>query len=747
MRTCSPPHPLPVAPVAVMAPRPAWDSALVLFAIAAAASIVSDVSPAIAAVVLFPALILFPGSAITRFLRPADRVAEAGMVVGTSLAVWTLGASAMAASGWWYPRLLAGSVMGLAVFVLSAGTTLRRHAWQGLRPVAQPDSSTRGSSTGDGNDDAPRLGPWGVPALLLPAALVLWVFAVASLDPASFGFAGLVSRLSLPYFVALLTVNVGFVVELAGQRRQSALTLYAATMLAMLHAASPLLYDTPRYAWTYKHLGVVEYLQQNGALDRSVDIYQNWPGLFAAGAVLSDLTGLAPLQYAGWAQLFFASAFFLGVYFLLASFTTDRRVVWLGAWLFMLFNWVGQDYFAPQPAALVMTLVLIGLALRWMPGSVPLEVSPSRVISSLVRREATHGSGNPQMVPKGVRRGAEALVYLCAGGVAVTHQLTPVVVVLVIVALSLAGFVAPRRVGIGVAAIAGFWIFTSWDYFASTSSIPSLSLRPFANAQTGDDVGQAVVESRVISLLTQAFSFSAWLLAAVGVVRRFRADRIQVAALLLVALPFALLLGNSYGGEAIYRVYLYSLPAVAFLAAIGLLPFEAPLRWPGTAVIGIVTSLAVVGFVVTHFGREQINYIRPGEVEAAQRLYDVAPEGTLVVSLAPNVPARLTGDYPSYVVPGGFADPYVLQLPEFQNRRLGLSDVDRLADIYLDHFPWAEAAYIIVGESQRWLVETYGFMPPGEAAAFGELLEASPRFELVYENEDAAVFRIRSREE
>ena len=68
----------------------------------------------------------------------------------------------------------------------------------------------------------------------------------------------------------------------------------------MMLAATPL-----GNACTYKHFGVVDYMVHGGALSDPLDVYQQWPGFFAAAAALVRLSGRSPLAYSNWAQLFF----------------------------------------------------------------------------------------------------------------------------------------------------------------------------------------------------------------------------------------------------------------------------------------------------------------------------------------------------------------------------------------------------------------------------------------------------------
>ena len=65
----------------------------------------------------------------------------------------------------------------------------------------------------------------------------------------------------------------------------------------MMHATVPLLYRTIEYAWTYKHIGVVDLIREYGHLLASNDIYQQWPGFFATMAILSHVAGVDALAF------------------------------------------------------------------------------------------------------------------------------------------------------------------------------------------------------------------------------------------------------------------------------------------------------------------------------------------------------------------------------------------------------------------------------------------------------------------
>ena len=123
-----------------------------------------------------------------------------------------------------------------------------------------------------------------------PLVLALWAFALTGANLDKVAGLGLLQALPPIWFAAFALLLVGFAVALSGTRpRPLVLALYVLGLVALLHATALLLYDGPRFAWTYKHLGVTELIAATGHAHRSLDIYGNWPGFFAASAWLTDV--------------------------------------------------------------------------------------------------------------------------------------------------------------------------------------------------------------------------------------------------------------------------------------------------------------------------------------------------------------------------------------------------------------------------------------------------------------------------
>ena len=154
-----------------------------------------------------------------------------------------------------------------------------------------------------------------------------------------------------------------------------------------------------------------------------------------------------------------------------------------------------------------------------------------------------------------------------------------------------------------------------------------------------------------------------WLLALVGAWRRRHSGRIVLALLVLTYSPVLVLFGQAYGNEGILRVYLFSLPWAAALAAAAVEPgplsrkmmprlraatgsldfswIRPALRWLRAP----VTLLIVIAlFFVAFYGDDAFDTFPQSEVTAIQSFLQSARPGPVYVA-EDNVPASDTDRY------------------------------------------------------------------------------------------------------
>jgi hypothetical protein len=224
-----------------------------------------------------------------------------------------------------------------------------------------------------------------------------------------------------------------------------------------------------------------------------------------------------------------------------------------------------------------------------------------------------------------------------------------------------------------------------------------------------------------------------WLLALGTVLaRRKTVGRVVIPALLAFS-PFLILGAQSYGGEAIYRVYLFSAPWCALLIA-GLLlemrlPRRLPIRWPLTAVVCLAMLFAGLQGL---YGPASVNAFTGSELRASQWLYAHAPRGSLLVLPDDNFPTLQAADYNSYDLQVMPSDPQLGQ---------AWLDEGNLADVKtwiagLGH----QTAYLVVSRSMRADAHYFG-APRGYEKLVSEIPSAL-HGAVVYHDADTTIYRL-----
>ena len=179
-------------------------------------------------------------------------------------------------------------------------------------------------------------------------------------------------------------------------------------LILVIRGTVSVISEMPPYGWTYKHIGVVQYLQTFHALPPAADIYGQWPALFSLTAWFASLSGISLIAIA----LVFAPLIHillaLSVMALARVLGYSRRTALAAAMISETLNWVAQDYFAPQAIALVVALATLVVLLT----------------SRRLRAASVLG------------------VFLFASLIPL-HQLTPYWLLLVMVALAVVGRIKP----------------------------------------------------------------------------------------------------------------------------------------------------------------------------------------------------------------------------------------------------------------------------------------------------------------
>jgi glycosyltransferase involved in cell wall biosynthesis len=639
---------------------------------------------------------------------------------------------------------------------LEAGWTVSHEpaamAWrQPEPPRAQFDVRKRAqravAATRRGVHAASLVRPAVAHAAVLVGAAAAWAFSLLHTDLDRMAGLGLLDALPPSYFVAFGLLLAGFMTAVSrAALPHRLLWVYAAALIVVLHGTTPLLYDEPRYTWTYTHLGVIALIAQTGAVDRTIDIYNNWPGFFALVAWASSAAALSAASFAAWAQVFFNLAYVAGLQFALRGVTRDERLIWTASLLFLLGNWLGQDYLAPQSLAFALSLVILGLCLRCGPGSDPARPSAARSWTRALdrfRAQALRGArvDEPGSTAPLSWRAALVVGGICYLAVVVSHQLTPIIALIGVTGLAVIARRVPLWVPLAMAVMEVWWLTLAWPYVSERFTLfdpaPSASQKP-----PGYEIGNGLPGLELVAYAVRVEVAIMVALAAVGLVRRRRAGYRDLAAVILVLAPLAIIGVQSYGGEARYRVYLFALPWLSFFAAAA---FASP---PGcTRVVAhrarLALSSAALGICLlfAYFGLELMNRVDAHDVAAARWFERHAPSGSLRVGVTTNFPSRLTARYAAVYDPSYSAAVALTERARFRGHTLGIADLPAIERTLQSY--GAPHTYVTLGVSQERHARLYGLLPAGSVQSLDRALQTSPSFSLVYRQGSAAIFAYR----
>jgi GT2 family glycosyltransferase len=550
----------------------------------------------------------------------------------------------------------------------------------------------------------------GAPAL----ALALWLVSLRRINPGRMTDLGLISVLPAWYWAAAGVLTLGFSIAVRDRSRGPRLLLvYIVLLILMIHGTPTLVYSTLRYAWAWKHLAIIDYFMVHGAADPSggeLSAYYQWPGFFTLNALILHVTGLkSAMSYAAWAPPVFNLAMIAPLLRIFRYATSDRRVVWTGLFVFFCASWIGQDYFSPQAFAFVLYLVIVAVVLKRI------------------------GDDRPHPVARWL-----PLLLLPIATIASSHQLTPIMLLSASAALALPR--KARRYALWLL-LAAAVMLVAWDTtvawpFVGKNLSSFLSALGSLDTNAGSGVvglGDASSGQVIVSYFDRGLTGAIWLLALWAVFRRTRLNRVRMLLLMLAPLPAAA--ANSYGGEMIYRVYMFSLPGAALLAAASLIP-RARRRSSATAVL-LPGALGVLltALLFSYYGKEQMNYFTPQEVAAADYLTTKAPAGSLMISELPYYPAAYQ-NYERYS-----RDWLLDEDASAVGQQAAVADpigVIRSAATGWDGGP----AYFIITSSELAEIRMEGDLTPAALDRLLNGLTPANGFDAVYRNADAAVYRV-----
>jgi hypothetical protein len=569
--------------------------------------IATDASGPFRTVIVLVALLVVPGLPVVRLLGLREPIGRAALVVAASAGIDAVIGLAMVWTEQWVPLPAAGLVLLVGGWVsLGQGVQTLRTARRPERVRAElPAAVLVRSVTATG---------------VLVTGVVLWSIGVSQTTATGLGEWGLLTALPVTWWIGAALVFLVTLVTLVDRRHHAAVRAVSSGVLVLvMYGTTNLIAAEPRPPWVFKHIAVTAYIMQHGAVDPSIDIYNRWPGFFGFSAFLGAATGAVdaadPVR---WTELAFALADGALVLGIARALGVNGRWATVAAVLFSAANWVGQDYYSPQAFAFFLFLAAVLVALTVLRGT-PNRIGrwTATVTGKVFRARRNPVAATALPAPRTAVIVAAVLIVVLQFVITASHQLTPFVVVAAFVPLLVLGYLRPWWLAVPLALLPVLYLVPNLGYIQEHFGLTT-GFDPVSNV-TAESTSIAIpslattLQSRAVLAITALVAVCA----VVGLVRMVRSGhaRRALVVLWLAACPIVLVFGQSYGGEAKFRVVLFSAP---FLAIAAVHAFHGRGRRLGAmaVVLTVVTGL----FVGATFQTEQANQTASADVAAARWL-------------------------------------------------------------------------------------------------------------------------------
>ena len=477
-----------------------------------------------------------------------------------------------------------------------------------------------------------------IASVLLGAGLISWLISLTTIKIANvdgLGFAGAFTPLS---WAALGLICAGAVVTVYrvptdGRWFWRLAVASLLLLIAVVHATPMILESAPRFFEAYNHVGFIEYIWRTGHHSVQVQNRLTWFGAFGLGATLSGTAGppalLGVIRITPW---LFAMVILLPVHSILRAFITPARERAAALLLFVVGNWIAQDYFSPQALDYFITMTIIAVVLHAAQGN---GVSILRVAEWWKARRT------PAPVV--------FLVTLMMVAVVLSHQLSPLMLLALVLMLALTGTTSLRAFPVATGAAVLTWLSVGGLYFwqgnigrllgvrkqgGQSSGVSGIVAQNLTNRLQHAGLAQMVAYSRVgLSLVFIVLAgLSVW---------RGRDQRSVRVLGLLALIPFVFLLTTGYGGEALLRAFFFALPFTSALIALMVLRFR-----PRIAMI-VLLSLSLFGLSmlteVARYGNEEFERISAGQLAVMEGVYRTMPPQARILLFGTAMPVNFTG--------------------------------------------------------------------------------------------------------
>lgn len=446
-----------------------------------------------------------------------------------------------------------------------------------------------------------------VSLLLTIIAIILWSYSTLQAE-LNIGLFGVIHSFPISFFVALALLTVAsFILWVSPQNHEKLLFLQWSFLVAALFGNALLVGGE---AWgtapcPNDMFGTTEYINRVGHLFPEALGYHNWPASWIFTSVLMQITGMSnPGLMTAITPVALQFFFLLPLYLFFKNMLGEdkRNLVWAGAWIFVLGNWVATNYLSAAAFGYFLFLTALFLLIK---------------ISPWQRSEEVPGYQARYLL----------LLILVLACLPLTHLFTSFIVLSIIIALYVARkakassfFSLPMTMAVFVVA---------WTIYGSITYV-RVRLPLFIFDTFRLDIAARVIE---VSYATASASYQAiaWTRIVTGMIfvliafagfilgrKVNRSSNITALAIAAGILTLSLFIAWGYGHEIVHRTYWLMLPVMAYFG-VKLLNRKA---WALLLCILLVVLLPL--HFICHYGGPSLS---PSEISGAYFFNERVPHG------------------------------------------------------------------------------------------------------------------------
>ena len=474
--------------------------------------------------------------------------------------------------------------------------------------------------------DDERKGKLCIIGVLFSFNLILLSIVHINVEPWKINEFGLISILPVTYFIGLVTFSILYILLLHYSQSKLFLIVSILILIAILFGTPTLIEGTPRFGYTFRGGGAVDYIVRTGHTNTNwsetglLSMYQNWPAVFFLGAFIHQIADINILNILLLTPVVSQIFYFIPLYLIFSILLRDTQKVFFACSLFYVMNWANQDFFACQNMGLFLSLLTLALFLKI----------------------ATNRGINVEFM---------VLFIIAFSSVVIAHGLSSVAsflyIALCLLAFSISEVIKQDKIiqlkNIKIALILLMFVILSFDamYVVSghifstgiTATLATDFLNIVTHFQASEQLGYS--GSPIHAFLSKLKIEDALLFIFIGLLGliyylysiRFKLKFINTQTIFCLCILFVnliLYMTAMYASEALIRAFLFSIVSLSYFS-VQLLDSKKLI-----SLLLIFFIISTPAHILLHYSNEQFEYYSPSHISCMNFFYQNSKEDSTI---------------------------------------------------------------------------------------------------------------------